>query len=27
MEKTRGASHPEKFEGRAPDGHHRFISF
>ena len=23
MKKTRGASHPEKFEARAPNGHHR----
>ena len=26
MKKTRGASHSEKFEARAPDGHHKYIS-
>ena len=26
MEKTRGASHSEKFEARASDGHHKCIS-
>ena len=25
MEKTRAASHPEKFETRAPNGHHKYI--
>ena len=25
MEKTKGASHPKKFEARAPNGHHRYI--
>ena len=23
VKKTRGTSHPDKFEARAPDGHHR----
>ena len=27
MEKTKGASHTKKFEARAPDWHHKYISF
>ena len=27
MKKTKGTSHPEKFEARAPDGHHRDYIF
>ena len=27
VKKTKGTSHPEKFEARAPDGHHRDYIF